>query len=80
MANTRCQLTVEEWIRQSWMPIGFGKTFLPRPYELTTVGHFDFDAVSDGGTIVWRVLAAGEEEPKSVCSPPFVLRRLVRKT
>jgi hypothetical protein len=52
MADTRCQLECEDWVRQDWMPQRFGQPFHRDRVRLTSGGVFDFDAVSaDGGTI-----------------------------
>ena len=52
MADTRCQLECEDWVRQDWMPTRFGQKFHRDRIRLTSGGFFDFDAVSvDGATI-----------------------------
>jgi hypothetical protein len=52
MADTRCQLECEDWVRQDWMPQRFGQKFHRDRVRLTSGGVFDFDAVSaDGATI-----------------------------
>lgn len=52
MADTRCQLECEDWVRQEWMPLQFGQTFHRDRVRLTSGGVFDFDAVSGDRTIV----------------------------
>jgi hypothetical protein len=52
MADTRCQLECEDWVRQDWMPQQFGQTFHRNRVRLTSGGVFDFDAVSADGSIV----------------------------
>lgn len=52
MADTRCQLECEDWVRQDWMRERFGQTFHRDRVRLTSGGVFDFDAVSaDGKTV-----------------------------
>jgi hypothetical protein len=52
MADTRCQLECEDWVRQHWMPAQFGQTFHRERVKLTSGGVFDFDAVSLDQSIV----------------------------
>jgi hypothetical protein len=52
MADTRCQLECEDWVRQDWMPQRFGEKFHRDRVRLTSGGVFDFDAVSGDGTTV----------------------------
>src|SRR5436190_3704154 len=52
MADTRCQLECEDWVRQDWMPQRFGQKFQHDRVRLTSGGVFDFDAVSADGTTI----------------------------
>src|SRR3982751_4444495 len=53
MADTRCQLECEDWVRLSWLPVKFGQQFHRERLKLSSGGVFDFDAVSsDGGAAV----------------------------
>jgi hypothetical protein len=52
MADTRCQLECEDWVRQDWMPQRFGQKFHRERVRLTSGGVFDFDAVSADGMTV----------------------------
>ena len=55
MADTRCQLECEDWVRQEWMPERFGQRFHRDRVRLTSGGVFDFDAVSADGTTVANI-------------------------
>lgn len=55
MADTRCQLECEDWVRQDWMPQHLGQTFRRDRVRLTSGGVFDFDAVSADGTTVANI-------------------------
>jgi hypothetical protein len=55
MADTRCQLECEDWVRQEWMPERFGEKFHRNRVRLTSGGVFDFDAVSSDGTMVANI-------------------------
>jgi hypothetical protein len=55
MADTRCQLECEDWVRQEWMPVHYGQRFRRERVRLSSGGMFDFDAVSDDNTIVATV-------------------------
>lgn len=59
MADTRIQLEVEDWIRRNWMPTHFGKKFSRERLKLRSGGVFDFDAVSDDGSIVATISTSG---------------------
>ena len=52
MADTRCQVECEDWIRREWMPAIFGHPFYRERVQLTSGGVFDFDAVSADQTII----------------------------
>lgn len=52
MADTRCQLEVEDWVRREWLPARFGQEFRSSKLRLLPGGKFEFDAVSADGTIV----------------------------
>lgn len=59
MADTRCQLECEDWVRQDWMPQRFGQRFHRDRMRLTSGGFFDFDAVSADGTTVATISTSG---------------------
>lgn len=58
MADTRCQLECEDWVRQDWMP-RFGQKFHRNRVRLTSGGFFDFDAVSADGTTIATISTSG---------------------
>ena len=59
MADTRCQVECEDWIRREWMPIYFGQPFYRERMLLSSGGVFDFDAVSADKTIVASISTSG---------------------
>jgi hypothetical protein len=59
MADTRCQLECEDWVRQDWMPQRFGQKFHRDRMRLTSGGMFDFDAVSADGTTIATISTSG---------------------
>jgi len=52
MADTRCQVECEDWVRDEWMPGQYGQPFYRRRLRLRSGGVFDFDAVSADESIV----------------------------
>lgn len=52
MADTRVQTRVEDWVRRHWMPEHLGEAFHRDRLVLRSGGVFDFDAVSEGATVV----------------------------
>jgi hypothetical protein len=52
MADTRCQMECEAWVREVWLPTYFHQSFSERKVRLETGGEFKFDAVSGDGEIV----------------------------
>ena len=61
MADTRIQLEVEDWIRRNWMLRHFGKKFSRERLKVRSGGVFDFDAVSDDGSIVATISTSGSK-------------------
>jgi len=59
MADTRVQLEVEDWVRQSWMPKHFGVNFYRDRVKLRSGGMFDFDAVTTDKSIVATISTSG---------------------
>src|SRR5712692_4266697 len=59
MADTRCQIECEDWIRRKWMPEFFGQPFYRERMPLNSGGVFDFDAVSADKTIVASISTSG---------------------
>jgi len=59
MADTRCQIECEDWIRREWMPKFFGQLFYRERMPLSSGGVFDFDAVSADKTIVASISTSG---------------------
>jgi hypothetical protein len=59
MADTRCQLECEDWVRLSWLPTKFGQPFHRERLRLTSGGVFDFDAVSADQTIAATISTSG---------------------
>jgi hypothetical protein len=51
MADTRVQLEIEDWVRETWMLQKFSQSFYRNRLKLSTGGVFDFDAVSEDKTI-----------------------------
>lgn len=52
MADTRCQLEVEAWVRQVWLAERYNQPFSVRRLQLSPGGYFEFDAVSADGKMV----------------------------
>jgi len=46
MADTRCQIECEDWVRLTWLPAKYGQPFHRERLRLSSGGLFDFDAVS----------------------------------
>jgi hypothetical protein len=61
MADTRCQLECEDWVRENWMSPHFGQRFHRERVALSSGGVFDFDAVSDDRTIVATISTSGSK-------------------
>src|SRR3982750_5028657 len=59
MADTRCQVECEDWVRREWMPTIFGQPFYRERVQLTSGGVFDFDAVSADKTIIASISTSG---------------------
>lgn len=59
MADTRCQVECEDWVRREWMPTFFGQPFYRERMPLRSGGVFDFDAVSTDKTIVASISTSG---------------------
>ena len=59
MADTRCQVECEDWVRREWMPTVFGKSFYRERMPLTSGGVFDFDAVSADKTMIASISTSG---------------------
>lgn len=59
MADTRCQLECEDWVRQDWMQQRFGQRFHRDRVRLTSGGFFDFDAVSADGATIGTISTSG---------------------
>ena len=55
MADTRVQLEIENWVRSEWLPQQYGQRFTARKLMFDTGGKFNFDAVSEDGTIVANI-------------------------
>ena len=51
MADTSVQREVERWLRENWLPAKYGQRFSARPLRLSSGGSFDFDGVSQDGSI-----------------------------
>jgi hypothetical protein len=52
MADTTFQLLVEDWVRHQFLAPRYNQRFSERHLNLTSGGKFEFDAVSDDGSIV----------------------------
>lgn len=61
MADTRVQLAVEDWVRREWMPDQYKRRFARERVALEPGGVFDFDAVSDDGSIVANISTSGSK-------------------
>jgi hypothetical protein len=59
MADTRCQLECEDWVRLRWLPPKFGQQFHRERLQLSSGGMFDFDAVSADQTIAATISTSG---------------------
>jgi hypothetical protein len=59
MADTRCQVECEDWVRREWMPTKFGQPFYRERVKLTSGGVFDFDAVSADKSILASISTSG---------------------
>ncbi len=59
MADTRCQLECEDWVRLNWLPKRYDQPFHRERVELSSGGVFDFDAVSADRSIVATISTSG---------------------
>ena len=59
MADTRCQLECEDWVRLHWMPKELGQQFFRERVRLSTGGTFDFDAVSADRNVAASISTSG---------------------
>jgi hypothetical protein len=59
LADTRCQLECEDWVRQVWMPNEFAQPFFRERVRLRSGGVFDFDAVTADQSIVATISTSG---------------------
>lgn len=59
MADTRCQLECEDWVRLNYLPTKFGQPFHRERLRLSSGGVFDFDAVSADQTIAATISTSG---------------------
>lgn len=59
MAETRCQLECEDWVRLNWLPNRFGQAFHRERLRLTSGGVFDFAAVSADLTVAITISTSG---------------------
>lgn len=55
MANSKVQLVVEKWVRETWLADRFGQAFRLTRMPLSTGGYFSFDAVSEDNSIVANI-------------------------
>lgn len=59
MADTRVQREAEQWVRESWMPGRFARSFSRKRLKLSSGGEYDFDAVSNEHDIVATISTSG---------------------
>ncbi len=59
MADTRCQLECEDWVRLNFLPAKFGQPFHRERLRLSSGGLFDFDAVSADKLIAGTISRSG---------------------
>src|SRR5579884_4396618 len=59
MADTRCQLECEDWVRLNVLPQRFGQPFHRERLKLSSGGVFDFDAVSADRQIAATISTSG---------------------
>jgi hypothetical protein len=59
MADTRCQLECEDWVRLNFLPQEFGQPFHRERLKLSSGGVFDCDAVSADGQIAATISTSG---------------------
>jgi hypothetical protein len=52
MADTTVQGAVENWVRDTWMPARLGQQFTKGRRRLAGGGEFEFDGISEDGSIV----------------------------
>jgi hypothetical protein len=52
MADTKAQITAEDWIREKYLPKKYGQSFQQKNLELQSRAQAKFAAVSDDGEIV----------------------------
>ncbi len=52
MADTKAQMQVEEWVRETFLKRKFKRQFSKDKVPLRWGGKFEFDAVSDDGKII----------------------------
>lgn len=61
MADSKCQLEAEVWIREAWLPEKFGQRFTKQRLRLEPGGLFEFDGVSEDGRIAVTISTCGGE-------------------
>jgi hypothetical protein len=59
MADTRCQLECEDWVRLTFLSAKFGQPFHRERLRLSSGGVFDFDAVSTDQQIAATISTSG---------------------
>ena len=59
MATTATERDVQTWVRDTYLPKSYKSKFTKKKLQLTPGGTFEFDAVSDDGSVVASVCTAG---------------------
>jgi hypothetical protein len=59
LADTRAQIEVQDWVRDTWLPNRFGKNFTQASLPLESGGQFRFTAVSDDQSIAAFISTSG---------------------
>lgn len=60
MANTKVQLEVEAWIRDTYLKARFGQSFAKKKVRLPTGGQYECDAVNHDESILVAVCTSGK--------------------
>jgi hypothetical protein len=60
VTDSKTQLKVEKWVRDSWLPQRYGVAFNEGSLELTWGGKFQFDAIGAAGRIVGLISTSAE--------------------
>ncbi len=59
MADSKVQRQAEVWIRETWLPAKYERPFIKGKLPLAPGGQFEFDGISDDGSIAVAISTNG---------------------